>query len=379
MTIYTVGSGGDFAHWGTAYFYLCRTIKTLVDNIDFVQISDCTVNSWVTYINVANPNWFHSNGFTVRFICPLANSHFGDPTKGYKTYLASMAPDANNFRIMGHNEITGDGRIFVENLNMICTQSGAYIMMNPGNWEASAGLEYTKVYIKNLLLKGKTTSAPGTTGLQISHNLDMIYASNIKIWNCLNGISEFQGQHVITDIKTFYENITVYNCKYGITPDSIHWRFRSSFKNIVSMKGSAGGYAWYDSGGHGIHTLNNCIYSNCADDDGSLQVGTDIKNNIDNTDEFESLLDVDSDFLNLKKIDAFIKISGKPISGVAPHLVKFDDYIKYSAIGKDLADSGMVPVLETNDIADKKYGEFGFYPIGCHNSQSNVIDDVWEI
>jgi hypothetical protein len=82
MTSYTVGVAGDFINWRAAWDYL-RTVDPLADDYEFMQISDVTENAWISPVGAELDLQEH----TVRFYCPWATSHQGDPTQGHVTYL----------------------------------------------------------------------------------------------------------------------------------------------------------------------------------------------------------------------------------------------------------------------------------------------------
>ena len=81
MTHRTFGAGGDDAGIVEAWTYLA-SVSPLDDNYVYRQVGNCTVNNnWPNQSLAVNR--VDLNGHSVKFYCPYANSHKGDPTKGY--------------------------------------------------------------------------------------------------------------------------------------------------------------------------------------------------------------------------------------------------------------------------------------------------------
>lgn len=300
MTVYrTFGAGGDYADPSAIWTYLCG-IDPLTDNYEFMQVGDCTINnSWPNTLVAANR--LDLGRHYLKIYCPWADSHQGDPTKGYKTFLVGAAGE---FDINVVNSVVNQDTIILENLFIEQTDASAVNIVR-GRDNVSGLGNGANFYLRKLLVKGYSTA--NGIGIYLSH-LDCIYkVSNCKVWNVNTGIScgaTATGGALPADNRVEpnkVENCTVYNTGGvgGIQPRnaSVNLRF-VELRNVVSFGGVRD---W----NHSIPSQSNTLY-NCADEDGSIatavaagfQNAINCRGNINPANEFQSLNE-DSNFLKL--------------------------------------------------------------------------------
>jgi len=366
----TVGVGGDHADWSAAWIYLTG-LDPLPDDYEFKQISNCTINnSWPD--TTLAPNRIDLNGHYVKFYCPRADSHQGDPTRGYMTYLNGATGYMD--LVPGDTSVLNQDRIYVENLNIIQTTNNNVDLVRVGLlwncWGVGANF-----YFNNLLIKG--FSPAWATGLRLYH-LDSIYkVSNCKIWSVNVGISCFQtaeGPAAIPRTEANeIENVTVYdtsNATGGMQYRSGDTR-RFEYRSVVSCN-NAVGVAWNTSCTSAVN-----VFYNCADDDGAIaniawtgaNNAVDCISNIGLADSFRSLVDTESDFLKLPAGSANASGSASPVRGLAPLDVKFSSALQFvsdSILGK----TGIRPTLQLTDISgNARPGDDNLYSIGASEVQ----------
>jgi len=363
MVTKTVGVGGDYSDWNAVFNWLSTLV--FADNYEIIQISD------VTNVTVPTP-WPAGHGpilstYTLTFKVSPEGYHNGDPTAGYKTYLPT--PWINN--VFG--TANGDTVIF-DGLNIINQIGYPPIRCWDSNGTAS---NFCQVIIKNCIIQG-------VGGNWLSFDFGVLLYSNkgssknqmynCKIYNCgCAGIGLTGWAHAVESGSTI-ENCTVYNCGNYNSGGPLHyhgigsWLYSMkniSFSNVVSCNNNAVYRDWEDT----IPLLSGNSITNCADSDNSIPFGTNNLNNIIPANEFVSLSDTNSRFLNFD-LGTLISVAvTNPDKGPEPLKVKFTSNANYTWPSNHLYSSGIAPTLTTTDIAEKIYGQYGNYPIGCHNAE----------
>lgn len=352
MTHITVGTTGDYAGWVEAYLFLVG-LGALAEDYGIEQISDVTVNN----------NWpagnIQLNGYTVTFYCFTANSHQGDPTKGFITYLTGAL---GYFHPLNNTSVYGS--IIIDNLYFIQTGGNAVSLVRPGSNSALPRPEIN-VVLKNILIKGGPLSA--AQGVVFDNSYINYYVSNVKIWDCEYGFwTTYSGTNLTNRVR-MVENVDAYNCSdYGFAitglPEAI---------NIINCCAFNSGLRdWQGGHGAGITFLWNCADGDNSIADWISATETDCLASVDESIEFESLLDTNPDFLFLRK--GFFAASPvvTPDRGFKPLRVRFLSGAEYGfPAGMRLYNTGLPPTLSAVDIAGKEYGQWGDYPIGCHNAE----------
>jgi hypothetical protein len=377
----TVGTAGHYAKWSDAWNALV-VVGVLTDDYEFRQISDITEDSWP---NTSLPaNRFTPNGHSVKFYCPLQNAHKGNPNAGYKTYLSG----ANGKLSMLINTTNSGNYLTVENLNIIQLTNNDVYLLSVYSASLAANIMLT-VIIKNILVKGFTGT--NSVGIVCPGSQDYYIVSNCKIWHIKYGF--FTAPTVIGALlpndgyvnRNRYENIFIYNTSPGAastiqtrSPVVLPLRQRGQDFYCVYSFGSASNHSW-PANISSTGNLNGVFYS--ADDDGrlndSIAAGfgnySNILSNLPYLPEFTSVNDSDDDFLNLPEIDASVDFVGNPRSGPAILKTKFNSQVTFDGGQRNLYDHGTTPSV-SDDIAGNSYGQFGYYPIGCHNAQLNIVN-----
>ena len=228
--------GGDYSGCDTAWAYLA-TIDPLVDDWEFIQTGDCTVNAWPD-IGVA-ANRIDFNGHRVRFICPFSDSHQGDPTAGYMTFL-NGANGIIDIRMAGAGGI--NDRFEAEGLNVEQQVSLFLNLFRVGNWVIG---NVSSATYRNLMIKG----ANNGVGIQYACTTDYVRVSNIKAWNLSTalgtGPAGFIGGGPYNGRK-YAEFITAYNCTgdgFGIY---IHPEFDQEFRDCVAIDCVVNDFFFFD-------------------------------------------------------------------------------------------------------------------------------------
>lgn len=362
----TIGVGGDYADIGTAYAaiyayypyvfpapHMTDDWELLIIS-DFIegglQLSSANQLFWEQhYIKIYNPG-----NFTI-----TVNTYTGRNLR-----FTSRSNHIDDLLIM-------DGLKF----NMAFynfANATPWISFNPGSQWAYVSAQY-----KNLIFIGNGYHPSDADRRSALLHIDdgSLRWTNATISNCkAYNYGTFLGAGSFGALqKVTIENTTIHGCYYGMYFGNLNPTTDFNGRNIIC------------SGSVGFDFRNNLAgvnLINCADSDGSIITSganqTNCKSNIIPSDEFESLVSTSDDFLKLKLIDAYVRISVIPRRGPAPLKVKFNNNIEYSVAGKILPAGGIVPTLETKDLAGNLYGEFGFYPIGCYNAEANPLMDVWE-
>jgi hypothetical protein len=290
MITKTVGAGGDYALWSDAWNYLC-SIDPLTDDYEFRQISTITENAWPDVTIAANK--LDANGHSIKFYCDFADSHKGDSTKGFITNLSGAGGRINFYFITSNFTMTCEN-IYFKHLTDTTQALGLFSIL-------SIGTITQYFYAKNILIEGKYTSNTSDAFSMPAQCLNSyVYVSNIKIWNCYDGIScGIAGSASTVLLQNFFENISIKTVRYGVELISGQ-NIYINFKNCVAFGATGGGsYDWAAGINAQKQTLNNC-----ADSDNSIANGTSTNVNcitgITSAD-FLSVVSTSSDFLRLNQ------------------------------------------------------------------------------
>ncbi len=362
--------GADYEDWRLAHNWVVG-LGVLGENYNLRQVGDIVMSAgaWTSDLS--------PNGFTVRFYCPWADSHQGDPTKGFTTTLLAPAGSFIPQFLVGGG-VGRNGTVDIDGLRCITNDCMFQFSCRESKSQ--------KIILRNFLIDGG--GANNAQGVTCAYDGAAVECYNGKIWECgTTGIGPNNGGTAVfpspTKILKFFENITVYNCgrgagapatKYGIGMHHGIQRY-ASLKNVVSFR-DAGvtGKDWtmksYDGSAPDYQLVENC-----ADSDGTLAGGTDIQNNIVPADEFQSLDDTESNFLELKRGEAEMVITANPRRGQAPLPVNFTANVEYRPGATVLGQSGIEPVyVGAVDISGEAIpGEDGLYSIGAHEQQYEWI------
>lgn len=315
----TVGTGGDFTDWYTAWLWLLTQVPLSDDVYRFTLISDCTLSG-------TNTTSLNANGKRLEFLVAPEDQHKGDPTAGFKTYITG----SNYLWFPISNDTNSD--VLIDGLYIERQSGDATNLWLPS--DESGTLE-----VRNVMVKG----IGGLTEVGIrTQFIEGMYAKihACKIWNCGNqGIGASAGGGITGShpYRKQLRNVTVWNCGINAAASSKAGVALSFFDiaddawvidNVVSARNNPTGSDWATTTTH--HIIRNCAHS-----DGSIDAGATKSYLITPADAFLSLSDSSSDFL-------------KP------------------APGKALAFNGR-SVDTTEDIAGIVMpGVDGMWPIGCH-------------
>lgn len=343
---YTVGTGGDYAKWSDVWAALV-TASPLLNDYIFTQISDLTEDNWNDAAIV------QANGKTII----LQGNCYGDPTD---CYITSLSGSKGKFRPR-IDTVSTTCTIYIQNLyfkqitnnllNLVSAVSPGYTAIR-ANW-----------IIRNCLIEGYGTSL-AIIGLYMTGvgSLTTVHVYNVKIWNCGIGIDGEIGEAGSNASTVIYENITIYACNRGFTIASFY-NYTYYLRNVVS----------FGCTGSDFYSLNTNDYLiNCADSDNSIANDNATTTNCITgvtTSDFDSVVDTDFGFLRLPLGTFTVEANVNPTQGVRPLLVAFRSEAEYTFGPSILRDAGIAPTLTTVDISGNTYGDFGGYPIGCHNAE----------
>lgn len=338
-----VGVGGDHADWGAAYIWL-QASDPLDADYEFRQISDCTVAAW------GGGGILDMNYHTVRFYCPWADSHQGDPTKGYMTYINGIA--------MGVRDNTGGADRYedvfkfeglnIERIDASITPIGIWIQSQ------NVGSGTTGV-IKDCIWRGNGNDRT----IYITDSATQLNISNCKIANVNNA---FRVVNKYNAARTIIENCSVDDCnEAGAYFDLI--TLVATFRN-VTITNSPPNDCWQGSLSY--------LY-NCADDDGSMVASgatlIDPQSNIVPADAFVSVDRTNPLWLKLPAGSASAKGSASPVRGKAPLEVQFNSTLNFNS-DSILGQTGMRPTLQQTDISgNERPGDDNLYSIGAEEIQ----------
>lgn len=362
MIYKTVGTGGNYADWGTAWNAIAA-LNPLHDDYEIRQISNVVNSTSMTAGYGINPN-----GHTVKFYCAEVDSHQGCVNKGFITTVNTpLTFHPNAF-------VACSGTILIEGLNCVSNVVGNYVMSIGGGDNTSFD---SNVICNNVIIKGKTVGIPSgdniySTGIYVGYGQwTTCKLTNCKIWNCASaGVRvglEIYGSGKIA--KFYIENVTIWDCAKTlyVAPQLVagFWVTRVATgqlycSNVVCCTQHKDYRIDYDP-----------VYLKyCADSDNTCPdtFGGNNKHNVNASIEFDSLVSTSNRFLYLSK--GHLDASGGPdkSKGQAPLDVNFTSDITYEfPTNSVLYKSGLIPSLNTKDITGTNYGDYGYYPIGCHN------------
>jgi len=355
MPSFTVGPvAGDYADWAAVITYLA-TVDPLADDYYFTQTEDCAVNNnWPNQAVAGNRVDF--NGHTVHFL--TANSPNGDPTTGLITYLTG----ANGMVDILVENATVNDHFLMDGLYFRQTAVNNVQLVRVSTWDGAAGITMD---IRDVLVRGFVVGV--AIGLSLGSRASYLNCSNCNVWRVheafyffdnFGGILVYPGRKVVEECTASQHSQRGFRFGAFGSEEMI-------VRNIVAMDGAGGGGGNFDIEGNVMGI--NCNLFNCADSDGTA-LGTDIVHNIVKANEFESLLDTNADFMNLKKGSVAADFSREPAGNVSVNQsIKFTPTVVLTPGAATLADTGMAPTIQSVDIKglpipDKN----GDYPIGAH-------------
>lgn len=289
MITKTVGTGGDFANWDEMMLYLDGT--THADDLDIQIISDNALTDGFDAIIQTTSKItisIHSDSgrkkltnfdgqvlFTLRGSCVL------------KIYDLSFEMDSVN----GHLQIA----YYIPTPNEDCEAHVYNCKFKNVSVELQAGV--FPIYIYNNILINNVS-----------------YAGGIAIENNSNP--------TLTETPLIVENCTIYRDWHGQTLEIVEYGStdcgRITVRNVVSISENYAAHGVKDNSSYHPTT-----YINCADDDGSFPVGTNIYHNIVLEDEFASLDFASEEFLSLNVSYDGVLVDG----GVAPSVAGIVDFV----------------------------------------------------
>jgi len=272
MTVYrTFGAGGDHANIQALWEYL-QGVDPLADDYEFMQVGNCTETGWPATPHVT------FNSHTVKIYCPFADSHQGDPTKGYVVTITSGI----SLRMRGNTPTIAD-ILILDGLYFNRTDNINNNLIYAGSWVAGSGMT---LRFRNLILKSTSTAAQGGRGIRGAQPQDVWEVTNCKFKLFNQG---FNDQLAVTGGGSkVIEHCSFDECNEGIGCGGT-WTIR----NTVAINCATQGWG----------NCNNCHIWNSADDDGSLTTSRgemiDCRQNITPADEFKSQAFTSPDWLKL--------------------------------------------------------------------------------
>lgn len=356
MVTKTVGSGGDYATWGSAITWL-QTVDPLADDYTFTQISSVTETSF-PFVNI------NLNGRTL--LLTSNNKPNGDPTSGWTTTINTGVQPSVRYEGNG-------GTVVLDGLYTVSTVAGQihFLIGRHGILGTTS-----ETIVRNCLFKGFGNIAPAFNGgvsVRFERDSDIIKMYNCKIWDMDIGLRFTTGTGGgPATLDKIYENITAYNCNAGVYINSPH-SFKVRMRNVVAF--DSVNFDWQYVAGD----LTDWEIYNCADSDDSIaninfSLASNIVNNINSTTEFESTVDTEADFLKLNEGSLTVGADVSPEDGRAELEVQFTDQTNYSFPSQDLASNGMAPNLTAVDIEGLSIPNAeGFYSIGCHQAEIAIV------
>jgi hypothetical protein len=118
-----------------------------------------------------------------------------------------------------------------------------------------------------------------------------------------------------------------------------------------------------------------------ADEDNTLTIGSNNKNNIVPANEFKSITYGDSTYLRLKGVATSVNASASPSSGTGSLTTDLTGAVTGAPVSGVLYNAGTIPTLSTTDFDGVDYGISGNYPIGCFQAVGGEILDtyLWDL
>lgn len=359
-----VGVGGDYSDWNAAYAAM-YAVHPLTDDWELVQVSDL-VNS--TDVSGVGFSFFMPNYHSVTY--RSENPCNGSFNSGYKTTVTAtllLSPFTHDYlydpRANGFVRITG--------LNIFSNSVQNMFQLRVGH-SPNPALQLATV--DNCFLTNINAADSSTALNFIGYSTALIRVYNVKTYTTGNssiGISFTpNGTFGVSPASSrfkYLENIATYGNGVSCRSVSANFDYQcyATLKNIVS----AGGEFIFGVT-TGVHPIADVwTVSNCAAPDSSLIYGTDNFSNIVPANEFQSLIYTDDEFLKLNKGRLVSLPLVDPSKGYAPLKTRFEANAAYLFNNMVLPDGGINPIYSERDIAGEVYGEYGMYPIGCHNAE----------
>lgn len=261
-TAFTVGTGGDFEEWKSAWDFL-YSVSPLADNYTFTQISNTSESA-----RLSTAGQINLNSKTVTFATSV--SHSGKYNSAYKINLGSgIEFDPNT---------TGAGTL---DINGLCFVSAANNVAASALLRKSSSASNSIIKTRNCLFNGASHLR---TCILLNISSGTYKVSNCKMWDATNGINNGSMSNDV-----IVENSAIYNCGTGclvsFTPTKMN------FKNVVVA---------FPVGAIGKTCFSGAatsVFSNCADTDGTTPSHTGRQASIVVTDEFKSLDYTNDEFL----------------------------------------------------------------------------------
>jgi len=297
----TVGAGGEYANWAAAWNYLLG-IVLIIDDYDLKQVGDTIDDNFPNF----PANGLAMNEHTVRFYCPFEDSHQGDPTKGFISYLSGVN---GSLRPWSTAPYSVNDTIITENLYIRQLTGDAVELLYP---KATVSDQEITVEVTNCMIRG--FNAATADGIEMYSDQMYYTIKNCKIWNCNNNYVLSNGTIPAGSFpgRRFMENCTSGNSgtRGFFLPTLLGCEW--NINNCVSIQSA--GADWVNPG-NPKHTV-----SNCASEDATV-LGANAIPSIVPANEFQyHLLADDNQPGFLKLVDGLVTRDG--YEGSAPQLGK---------------------------------------------------------
>jgi len=367
LVIKTIGVGGDYTDFNLAVLALqALGVGGIVEDYEFRIISS------FNNITASPVGFVCPNGFTISFI--NENPPLGNPLNGHKITCATTPYIRTYADVQGRGELIFDGLYLKENgvgLSLLT-------IVIPQETFAYAQWKDRKTVIKNCMFDAGKNVQIALNCRSAEYSLWEL--SNLKIWGHTALGLVFENAGVVQnpgETTKFIENITVFNevnncvgIRSNVAGDAGSDDTRYS-NVVVANDGIAVGTVCWDSG----ILPGRIIVNNCASSDATcpLVYGTGNIRNIVPANEFKSLDDTNSDFLELKETADF---SGVPLSVDIGDTVSLNSFL--SGTGQ-LYQTGTTTISawNTEDIAGNQRPDAdGKVSIGAHE-QTEISSYSW--
>lgn len=362
MTVYTVGIGGDYSDWGSAFNALVA-LGPLSDDFEFEQISNIT-NSTACSGNM------QLNGHSVKFYCSYENSHKGNILNGFKTLCTTrVIIDIFKDYLTGSPYSAWKGTFEMSGLHLSGNLGVPLWRIYCGHMYAQQNGQYLKLHdliVKNTTGIGFDISSTGWVKIDV-YNVKLAGSNASPLFN-FQLTSHYVGTDPAASVRSkTLNNISSYSTGSGIY-FSNYWDGFATIKNCSCM---GAGLLQKDfnfiAGSDAYFTVSNCA---CSDASLNDIAGADNLINVDPALEFQSIDSTNGAFLFLRNGNLIANPSAEPSKGFAPLRTVFQGAIDYVwPAGMQLYNGGIIPTLISEDIGKVAYGKYGDYPIGCHNAE----------
>ena len=343
----TFGAGGVHTDPYAFWVWLIANDNPMLNDYVVTQVGHSTMSGQLSTLGGLN-----SAAHAITFICPFADSHQGDPTKGFK-----LTCPAGTGGLWMRSDLGNTGTYTVDGIwiDVSAVNDTALLLQS-----VNGGMNVAK----NCLVK--CYAGLDVSGVVIANDdTSKVVVSNMKIWNAGGEGFGWHGSVPGGVVgEKIIENITIWDCAKMASPAYAAfsaWIDGCTIRNVVVAKSGKN---------FNIHPGN--LYINCADHDGTLTgVGvTDPTHGVVDTDEFQSVAEANAKFLFLKNGAFGADFVGTPLAGNRPLSVVFTDLSGYVYAASKLSDSGIVPVSAgATDIAGADRPNDGDgYAIGCHEA-----------